>query len=75
MYENTPLNRTSTATLEHTVVRRAVVWVGEREYMSGIQMWNGTVPSFVPNPMKRQTATATDAVGPMMLPRSFHSCM
>ena len=55
----------STAALEHTVVRRAVVCVGDLAYMSGIHAWNGTVPSLVPKAMNRRNTTTDVVVWPM----------
>ncbi len=71
----TLLYSTRTAALEHTVVSSAEVCVGDFAYMSGIQAWKGTIPSFVPNPTNSSAITADSPTGPMASPRSFHSPM
>ena len=62
IYPNTLLKRSRTATLEQTVERIMVVWVGDSPYISGIHAWNGTVPSFDPNPMKSMRTMMDDTV-------------
>ena len=73
--ENTLLYSTRTAALEHTVVRRAVAWVGDLAYMSGIHAWNGTVPSLVPNPMNSSTARIDSCLEVMSEPRPLQASM
>ena len=41
--------------------------------MSGIQAWNGTVPSLVPKPMNSRSTMMTDAVAPTIPPTPSQS--
>ncbi len=57
------------------MVSSADVCVGDFAYMSGIQAWNGTIPSFVPNPTNSSAMTADSPTAPIVFPSSFHSPM
>ena len=74
-HEKTLLNSINTATLEHTVVNSAVVWVGDREYISGIHAWNGIVPSLVPNPKNNASIRRDDTPSPMVRDNWDHDPM